>query len=115
MKPNLKTYQIGFVISIILTLGAFFVVSRNLFDRGEMISIILGLAVAQLVVQLVFFLHIGLGKTSSWNLFAFVSTMGIVLIILVASLWIMYNLNNNHMLTGEDANHYILQQENILR
>ena len=100
-KPTLKPYIIGFILSIILTFLAFFVVNQHvtskLFSYELVIFIILSLALAQLFVQLFFFLHMGKEKKPRWNLFVFVTFSGMILLIVIASLWIMYHLNYNMM------------------
>jgi cytochrome o ubiquinol oxidase operon protein cyoD len=82
-----------------LTLVAFFVVNQHvtakLFSYEAVILIILSLAVAQLFVQLFFFLHMGKEKKPRWNLAVFISFIGVILLIVIASLWIMYHLNYN--------------------
>ena len=113
-NATITTYQIGFVLSIVLTLVAFFVVLRPGFFRmgsGAVVATILALAVVQLVVQMFFFLHIGSESGPRWNLAVFISTISIVLIIIAGSLWIMGHLNYN-MMPG-DMNTYILNQEGI--
>ncbi|HSA84028.1 MAG TPA: cytochrome o ubiquinol oxidase subunit IV [Patescibacteria group bacterium] len=112
-KPTIKPYIIGFILSIVLTLLAFFIVSQhvtaNVFTYEIVITIILCLAVAQLFVQLFFFLHMGKEKKPRWNLFVFVTFSGMILLIVIASLWIMYHLNYN--MSGHDMEKKILDKE----
>lgn len=100
-KLTIKPYIIGFALSIVLTLLAFFVVSQHvtsaMFSYEAVIIIILCLAVAQLFVQLFFFLHMGKEKGPKWNLAVFISFISLILMIVIASLWIMYHLNYNMM------------------
>ncbi len=102
-KLTIKPYIIGFILSIVLTLVAFFVVNQHttsnapLFSYEVVIIIILCLAVAQLFVQLFFFLHMGREKGPKWNLAVFISFISVILMIVIASLWIMYHLNYNMM------------------
>lgn len=99
-KPTIKPYIIGFILSIVLTLAAFYIVnqhvSANLFSYEVVVAIILCLAMAQLFVQLFFFLHMGREKGPRWNLFVFVTFSGMILLIVMASLWIMHHLDYNH-------------------
>lgn len=94
---NLKSYIVGFVLSVILTLAAYFVVASHLFAGWVLLLIITVLAVEQLVVQLSFFLHLGRESKPRWNLTAFISMLGVIFIVVFGSVWIMNNLNYNMM------------------
>lgn len=110
-KPNLISYIIGFISSIVLTYIAFILVQRQLLDGSLLIVTIFTLAVAQAIIQLFFFLHIGNEPNPKFNLMAFSFTVGTVLIIVLASIWIMNHLNYNH----NDVDNYIKQQEGIYK
>ncbi len=116
-KVTVTTYIIGFLLSIILTFIAYLLAMNHinslhpLFSRGIVIGVFLILAFIQLTVQLVYFLHLGQEAKPRWNLIFFFSTFSIVLLVVVASLWIMYHLNYNMMPT--DMNHMILIQEGL--
>lgn len=100
MHKTLASRIIGFVASLILTLIAFFIVVRpDFFHMGIRMSILalLILAVLQFIVQSICFLNIWGEKGPRWNLVIFVSTLSIVLIIIVFSIWIMNHLNYNMM------------------
>lgn len=92
---NLKSYIMGFVISLILTLTAFFVVTDHSFNTSTKLIAIIVLAFTQLVTQLICFLHLHKNWRSSWNLLFFVSMFGIIVIVVLGSLWIMNHLNYN--------------------
>lgn len=97
----LVQYVTGFILSIALTLAAYsLVVQRTLPVRWIIISIV-GLAVAQLFVQLFFFLHMGNERKPRWNLMAFLFMVMVVVIVAFGSLWIMNNLDYNMMPAGE--------------
>jgi cytochrome o ubiquinol oxidase operon protein cyoD len=119
----LKSYITGFVFSIVLTLGAFFVVLRpGFFSLGSngVIGTILALALVQLLVQLFFFLDLGQRPARSasgeftadgWKLIVFLSTISVVLILVVGSIWIMNHLNYNMMsMSPEEKDAYMLNQ-----
>jgi cytochrome o ubiquinol oxidase operon protein cyoD len=107
----MKSYIFGFVTSILLTLVAYFAVVNNLFESNILIALILSLAVLQLIVQLIFFLHVLEGKPSEkgWRVIIFFSTISIILVIMIGSLWIMNNLN--YHMTPQQMNQYILDQD----
>jgi len=108
----MKNYISGFIISIALTLTAFALVMQHLLTGGVLIFTILALAVIQLWIQLIFFLHLDHENGPRWNLAVFISTIGVVLILILGSLWIMYNLNKYHM-TPSEVDSHILHDEGI--
>src|SRR5713226_939630 len=99
MKKNnqatLKSYVIGFISSIVLTLAAYTLVQVHVNSLHETIShevllpAIMVLAVFQLLIQLIYFLHLNKESGPRWNLFVFLSTAAIVLVVVVGSIWIM--------------------------
>jgi cytochrome o ubiquinol oxidase operon protein cyoD len=100
MYNTLTSRVIGFVASLVFTLTAFFLVARpNLFhlEMDALILMILILAVLQGMAQAIFFLHVLSEKGTRWNLFVFASTISIIVVIVVFSIWIMNHLNYNMM------------------
>lgn len=94
---SLSSYILGFIFSIVMTLIPYYVVVNHTFSN-EIIYIVISLfAVLQLLVQLVFFLHLGSESKPRWNLTVFLFILLIVGILVVGSLWIMYNLDYNMM------------------
>ena len=110
----MKSYVTGFILSIVLTLAAYFIVQIHVASEHSVIShailipAILILAVAQLLVQLFFFLHIGHETGPRWNLAILLSTVVLILIIVVGSIWIMNNLNYN--MTPQQIQQYMIDQ-----
>jgi len=92
-----KSYVVGFILSIILTLASYFAVTSHNFAAGTTYVIITILAIAQRLVQLIFFLHLNSDEDGRWNLLSFVFTAIITLILVAGSLWVMYNMNYNMM------------------
>lgn len=101
---SLISYVSGFVISIILTLVAYFLVvqyagpGQDILSRSPLIFAIVALAIFQLGVQLVFFLHLGKDSKPHWNLIVFAYAALLIVAIVAGSLWVMYHLNYNMML-----------------
>lgn len=92
-----KSYVVGFIWSIVLTLAAYFLVVEHIFTGWTLGLVIGALSIVQVVIQLLYFLHLGDEPKPYWNLIVF-SFMVLVVVILVAgSLWIMYNLNYRMM------------------
>lgn len=97
---GMKQRLTGFVTSLILTLIAYYLtVHPKVFDSGNksIIVIILGLAVLQAVVQLIFFIDLWKEKGIRWNLYVMLNTFSIMLIIIFFTIWIMNHLNYNMM------------------
>lgn len=90
---SLKSYLIGFIISIILTLLAFYLVAGNYFNDVVLDSAIVSLGVIQAFVQLFFFLHLGEESEPRWNFMAFLFMAGVIVILVAGTLWIMYHLD----------------------
>ncbi len=94
---TLKAYTLGFVLSILLTLAAYFIVANHLLSGSMATITIVVLAFIQLWVQLIFFLHLGQESKPRWNLSMFLATSSLILIVVIGSLWIMHHLNYNMM------------------
>lgn len=104
-------YIIGFLLSLGLTLLAYAIVVLKLVDTWA-VGILLVLAVAQMVVQLVYFLHLGEEVGPRLKLLSFVFMGVILLIIVVGSLWIMNHLNYNMMeMTPDEKETYMMGQK----
>ncbi len=117
MKTTLRSYIIGFALSVAFTLAAAWLVwthiqsGHTVFSHQFLTAAILVLAVAQMLVQLVFFMHLAEESGPRWRLGALLSTVGIVLIIVIGSIWIMDHLNYNMMASPSDMNTYIQSQD----
>ncbi len=61
------------------------------------LAVVVICAVVQVIVHLVYFLHLDSKSEGGWNLVAIVFSAIIILIVVVGSLWIMWNLNYNMM------------------
>ena len=94
---GLVGYLVGFGFASLLTVLSFFIANTTLVWAPS-IPIALGvLAIAQMGVHLVFFLHIGTGPDSTNNVMALAFGVLIVLLVMSGSLWIMSHLNANMM------------------
>ena len=98
-----KGYMTGFVLAVILTAIPFWLVMAKVFDKPSHTAfIVLGFAVVQIVVHMIYFLHLDAKSESGWNMLALIFTMVVVFITLSGSLWVMYHLNTNMMPTMHD-------------
>ena len=95
---TLKGYAIGFILSVILTAIPFWLVMNHVIAGSTATAIvILGFAVVQIVVHMVYFLHLNAKSEDGWNMLALIFTLVIVGITLAGSLWVMHHLNANMM------------------
>ncbi len=93
--PSIGVYLIGLVLALGLTATAFWVASTHLlWQPGVPIGLCV-LAIAQMGVHLVFFLHITTGPDNTNNVLALAFGVLIVFLVVAGSLWIMANLNHN--------------------
>lgn len=109
----IRSYVAGFILSVALTLEAYFAVVNHVAGSQMLIFFLLILAFAQLAVQLVFFLHVGQEEKSQWNLVFLLSTAGIIFTVVVGSIWIMDHLNYRMM--PKQMDQQIMQEENIYK
>ncbi len=92
-----RNYLVGFVLAAALS-AVSFTLARSTLVWAPSIPIALSvLAVAQMGVHLVFFLHITSGPDNVNNLMALAFGLLIVMLLVFGSLWIMFNLNHNMM------------------
>lgn len=113
-KPRhgtLASYITGFVLSLIFTLIPYYLVVNKSLHGDTLLATIIGFAVLQLVIQVVFFLHLGREKKPRWNLLFLISTIGLILVVVVASIWIMHHLHYNMM--PEDVTNKIANDEGV--
>jgi cytochrome o ubiquinol oxidase operon protein cyoD len=90
-------YLTGLGLAILLTAASFFVAGTDLVWQPSIPVALVVLAIAQMGVHLVFFLHITTGPDNTNNVLALAFGMLIVLLVIGGSLWIMANLNHNMM------------------
>ena len=96
---SLRSYVVGLVLSLLLTLASFGAVMADVMPRDVGLAVIVVLCVAQLVVQLVWFLHIGTARDQRSNTGIFICTAFLIVVIVGLSLWVMHNANSNMMPT----------------
>jgi cytochrome o ubiquinol oxidase subunit IV len=95
--PAVLVYVIGLALAILLTATSFFVAGTDLVWTPSIPVALVVLAIAQMGVHLVFFLHITTGPDNTNNVMALAFGVLIVVLLLGGSLWIMANLNHNMM------------------
>ncbi|WP_418122315.1 cytochrome o ubiquinol oxidase subunit IV [Variovorax sp. 160MFSha2.1] len=93
-----KGYMTGFVLAVILTAIPFWLVMGKVFDKPNTTAlVILAFAVVQIVVHMIYFLHMDAKSEGGWNMLALIFTLVLVVITLAGSLWVMYHMNTNMM------------------
>lgn len=108
---TLVSLTIGFALSVILTIIAYGTVVLKWITGDTAIYIVIGLAVVQVIVQLVFFLHFGRESKPRWNMQMFYFMLVFLGIMVAGSLWIMYNLNYNMMdMSPQEMDIYMIEQ-----
>jgi cytochrome o ubiquinol oxidase subunit IV len=110
-RGTLISYIVGFVLSLVLTLTAYLLVSHHVLTAGPLTAAIAGLAVIQLLVQLILFLHLGSEPKPRWNLVVSLFAALVVVIVVFGSLWIMNNLN--YHMSPSNTDKYIIQDEGV--
>jgi len=98
-----KSYTVGYLLSLLLTFASFGAVMHAGPSHGLGLAGLVVLCVAQLLVQLVYFLHLGSHPDQRANTAIFVCTGLLIAIVVAGSLWVMHNANVNMMPTQMSA------------
>ena len=94
--------NIGLGLSIILTVAAFWAVGEHIIYGPAIPIALITLAIAQMGVHLVFFLHVTTGPDNTNNVLALAFGVLVVFLIVAGSIWIMTHLNGNMMPMSAD-------------
>ena len=95
---SLRDYLVGFGLSIVLTAIPFWLVMAKVITSPVVTAaVILGIGAVQIVVHMVYFLHMNTKSEGGWSMLALIFTLMLVVIALSGSLWVMYHLNHNMM------------------
>jgi cytochrome o ubiquinol oxidase operon protein cyoD len=109
-----RTYVTGYVGSICLTLCAYLLVSHQAsHNNALLIGAVVALAFVQFLLQLIFVLHLGSETKPRWKLGVFLFMIGIVIILVGGSLWIMNNLDSRLMPSPQAMNKYMNAQDGL--
>ncbi len=97
-ESTFKGYMTGFVLSVILTAIPFWLVMSGTLGSNQATAVaILIIGAVQIVVHMIYFLHMTPSSEGGWTLMALIFTVVMVVITLTGSLWVMYHLNTNMM------------------
>jgi cytochrome o ubiquinol oxidase subunit IV len=95
---TMGSYMIGFGLSVILTAIPFWLVMTNVLGSAQTTGlVIMAFAVVQIVVHMIYFLHMSAKSEGGWTMMALIFTIVLVVITLSGSMWVMYHLNHNMM------------------
>jgi cytochrome o ubiquinol oxidase operon protein cyoD len=97
IAKGIAGYLVGLGLATLLTATSFFVASTHLVWAPSIPVALIALAVAQMGVHLVFFLHITTGADNTNNVMALAFGVLIVVLVMGGSIWIMAHLNQNMM------------------
>lgn len=98
---SMREYVVGFLLSVVLTAIPFWLVMTGAIpDKQTTALVIMAFAVVQIVVHMIYFLHMNTKSENGWTVMALIFTIVIVVITMSGSLWVMYHLNTNMMPMG---------------
>jgi cytochrome o ubiquinol oxidase operon protein cyoD len=106
-----RSYIIGFVLSLIFTAIPYYLVVNKTISGSALLAVILGIAVLQMFIQIIFFLHLGRGPKPLYNVVFFGFTTVTILVVVVGSIWIMNHLNYNMVPT--EISKKLIEKEGI--
>jgi cytochrome o ubiquinol oxidase operon protein cyoD len=99
---SLKDYSIGFILSVILTAIPFWLVMAKVLPPGTTGIVLLAFAAVQVVVHMIYFLHMNTKNEHGWSMMATIFTVIVLVIMMAGSIWVMYHMNAN-MMPGMEA------------
>jgi cytochrome o ubiquinol oxidase subunit IV len=103
---SLKGYLTGFGLSVVLTAIPFWLVMADVLGSANATAlVIMAFAAVQIVVHMVYFLHMNTRSEGGWTFLALIFTVVLVVITLAGSLWVMYHLNTNMMPMSHEHAH----------
>ncbi|HEV2511479.1 cytochrome o ubiquinol oxidase subunit IV [Bosea sp. (in: a-proteobacteria)] len=95
---SMRGYVTGFLLSVVLTAIPFWLVMNDVLGNSTLTAIVIMLfAAAQIVVHMIYFLHMNGRSEGGWTMLALIFTIIVVAIALAGSLWVMFHLNANMM------------------
>lgn len=109
-QKRLIGYLVGGAIALLLSVAAFMLVMMHGASGMAGALILLALAGAQAVAQMIFFLHLTSEKRPWWRSFSMIFTLFMLLILVAGSIWIMYHLDYNMEMTPQQMHDYMIEQ-----
>lgn len=104
-------YVLGFASALLLSTLAYLIVVERWFESAQTtMAVLLLLAVIQLIIQLVCFLHLGFQGRARSRTNIIIFTLAMMMVIVIGSLWVMHNLDYRMGMSGEAMNEYMIEQ-----
>lgn len=97
-SPDHRTYVTGFALALVLTVIPFGIVYWMALPATAALVVIVLTAIAQILVQLRYFLHIDFKTTPRENLVALFFAAFLIFVMVGGSLWIMFDLHYRHQM-----------------
>jgi cytochrome o ubiquinol oxidase operon protein cyoD len=108
---TIQNYVIGYSLSLVFTLIPYFLVVNQTVKGVALLGTILTFAVLQMIIQVLFFLHLGRERGPRWQTKFLLGTVGGIFVVTVGTTWIMYHLHEN--MTPTEAELKLAQDEGI--
>lgn len=110
---TMEAYIIGFILSLIFTFFPYYLVSHRVIQGTPLLVTIVGFGVLQMLVQVLFFLHLGRGRGPSWQQIFFAGTIVTILVVVGGSIIITSNLHHNMLLSASEQTKKLTNDEAI--
>ncbi len=108
---SVKSYVIGFIVSLLCTAIPYYLVVTKTVSGNTLLATIIGFALLQMLIQIFFFLHLGRGPKPLYNVAFFAATVGIILVVVGGSIFIIDHLHYN--MTPTEASKQLAEGEAI--
>jgi cytochrome o ubiquinol oxidase operon protein cyoD len=97
-QGTFRSYMTGFVLSVVLTAIPFWLVMGDVLgDRLTTSIVIMAFAAVQIVVHMIYFLHMNTKSEGGWTFISLAFTLTLVVVALAGSIWVMYHMDRNMM------------------
>jgi len=97
IREGVRSYLLGLAIAIVLTIASFYVARTHIIYGPSIPVALVALAVAQMGIHLVFFLHITTAPDNTNNVLALAFGVLIVFVLVFGTVWVMAHMNQNMM------------------
>ena len=97
IREGIQGYLMGLALAAVLTVASFYILHTNLIWGPGIVVMLVVLAIAQIGVHLVFFMHLTTAPDNTNNVLALAFGVLIVALIIIGSIWIMGHLNARTM------------------
>ena len=114
-QSTLRGYMIGFWLSVVLTVIPFWLVLGDVLQNPALaIFFIITMGTAQMIVHMIYFLHLNTKSENGWLIMSLAFTALLVVIAIAGSIWIMFHLDRNMMPAMMDTMSSLLDTMNSL-